>query len=179
MTIGPDDPGGREDRLAEIVAGYLEQAAAGGAGPPTSLVVRHPEFAEELNEFFAVREQFDAAVQPLRAAMASGERADHGLDHAAVDSAGRLGDFRLLREVGRGGMGIVYEAEQISLGRHVALKVLPLAATLDPRQPQRFKNRSTGGGRFDHPHVVDVYGVGCERGTHYYAMLHRWPLPGR
>ena len=51
-----------------------------------------------------------------------------------------LGDFRIVREIGRGGMGVVYEAVQLSLGRRVALKVLPLAAALDPKHLQRFKN---------------------------------------
>ncbi len=67
-------------------------------------------------------------------------------------------------------MGVVYEAEQLSLGRHVALKVLPFAAVLDERQLQRFKNEALAAGQLDHPHIVDVYGVGCVRGVHYYAM---------
>ena len=83
---------------------------------------------------------------------------------------GTLGDFRLLREVGRGGMGIVYEAEQISLGRRVALKVLPFAAMMDERQLQRFKNEARTAATLAHPHIVSVYSVGCERGLHYFAM---------
>src|SRR6202007_2875818 len=61
-----------------------------------------------------------------------------------------LGDFRILREVGRGGMGIVYEAEQMSLGRRVALKVLPFAATMDPRQLQRFHNEARAAAGLHH-----------------------------
>jgi serine/threonine protein kinase len=83
---------------------------------------------------------------------------------------GPLGDYRILREIGRGGMGVVYEAEQISLGRRVALKVLPFAAVLDQRQIQRFKNEALAAAQLDHPHIVDVYGVGCERAVHFYAM---------
>src|SRR5262249_31366213 len=83
---------------------------------------------------------------------------------------GVLGDFRILREVGRGGMGVVYEAEQVSLNRRVALKVLPLAATLDPRQLERFRHEARAAALLHHPHVVPVHGVGCERGVHYYAM---------
>jgi serine/threonine protein kinase len=83
---------------------------------------------------------------------------------------GPLGDFRLVREVGRGGMGVVYEAVQISLGRHVALKVLPFAAALDAKQLQRFKNEAHAAAQLQHPNIVPVYAVGCERGVHYYVM---------
>ena len=82
----------------------------------------------------------------------------------------QLGDFRILREIGRGGMGVVYEAEQASLGRRVALKVLPFAAVLDPRQLQRFKNEALAAACLIHQNIVPVYSVGCERGVHYYAM---------
>src|SRR4029079_5034367 len=81
-----------------------------------------------------------------------------------------LGDYRLLRELGRGGMAVVYEAEQVSLGRHVALKVLPFAAVLDPKHLQRFKNEAMAAAHLHHPNIVPVYGVGCERGVHYYAI---------
>ena len=67
-------------------------------------------------------------------------------------------------------MGVVYEAEQISLGRRVALKVLPFAAALDARQLQRFKNEAQAAACLHHVNIVPVFGVGCERGIHYYAM---------
>src|SRR5207237_10291028 len=73
-------------------------------------------------------------------------------------------------ELGRGGMGVVYEAEQLSLGRRVALKVLPFAAALDARQLQRFKNEAQAAAQLHHPNIVPVYAVGCERGVHFYAM---------
>ncbi|HEY1065570.1 MAG TPA: serine/threonine-protein kinase, partial [Pirellulales bacterium] len=80
------------------------------------------------------------------------------------------GDYKVIREIGRGGMGVVYEAEQISLGRRVALKVLPFAAVLDDRQIRRFKNEAQAAAQLHHPHIVPVFAVGCDRGTHYYAM---------
>src|SRR5262249_23173688 len=87
-----------------------------------------------------------------------------------VEPAESLGDFRILREVGRGGMGVVYEAVQVSLGRRVALKVLPFAPTMDPRHLQRFQNEARAAAQLHHTNIVPVYSVGCERGVHFYAM---------
>src|SRR5438046_495824 len=71
---------------------------------------------------------------------------------------------------GRGGMGVVYEAVQLSLGRRVALKVLPFAAALDAKQLQRFKNEAQAAAQLHHTNIVPVYAVGEARGVHYYAM---------
>jgi WD40 repeat protein/serine/threonine protein kinase len=122
---------------------------------------RFPEFAERLRKLF-----------PTLRAMADIGHSLGGTDAGGLSgpAAEALGDFRIVREIGRGGMGVVYEAEQLSLSRRVALKVLPFAAVLDPRQLQRFKNEALAAAQLDHPHIVDVYGVGCERGVHYYAM---------
>src|SRR5436305_8662687 len=87
-----------------------------------------------------------------------------------IEPEGPLGDFRLVREIGRGGMGVVYEAVQISLGRRVALKVLPFAATLDARQLRRFENEARAAAQLHHSNIVPVHAVGCDRGVHYYAM---------
>src|SRR5438046_6589488 len=89
---------------------------------------------------------------------------------AALPAQQQVGEYRILREIGRGGMGIVYEAEQLSLGRRVALKVLPLASTMDAKQLQRFKNEARAAASLHHEHIVPVYAVGCERGVHFYAM---------
>ena len=81
-----------------------------------------------------------------------------------------LGDYTILREIGRGGMGVVYEAVHRAEGRRVALKVLPFAASLDPRQLQRFKNEAHAASHLQHPHIVPVYEVGCAGGMHFYTM---------
>jgi len=86
------------------------------------------------------------------------------------DMPDQLGDFRIVREIGRGGMGVVYEAQQVSLKRRVALKVLPFAAVLDPRQLQRFQNEAQTAACLHHTNIVPVHAVGSERGVHFYAM---------
>ncbi len=81
-----------------------------------------------------------------------------------------LGGFRVVREIGRGGMGVVYEAIEKALGRRVALKVLPFAAAIDPRQIARFRVEAQAASQLNHPHIVPVYSVGCHGGVHFYAM---------
>jgi eukaryotic-like serine/threonine-protein kinase len=81
-----------------------------------------------------------------------------------------LGDFRIVREIGRGGMGVVYEAIQLSLGRRVAIKVLPFAASLDASRLERFRNEAQAAAQLHHNNIVPVYFVGIDRGVHFYAM---------
>lgn len=82
----------------------------------------------------------------------------------------QLGEFHLVREIGRGGMGIVFEAVQTSLRRKVALKVLPFVNLFDPHRLKRFQNEARAAACLEHPHIVSVYGVGSDREIHYYAM---------
>jgi hypothetical protein len=82
----------------------------------------------------------------------------------------RLGDFRIVRELGRGGMGVVYVAEQLSLGRLVALKVLPAHLTLRPDAVERFRREASMAARLRHPGIVEIHAVGEEAGTHWFAM---------
>jgi hypothetical protein len=82
----------------------------------------------------------------------------------------RLGDFELGREIGRGGMGIVYEARQVSLNRKVALKVLGPGLGLTARAVDRFRHEAEAAARLHHTHIVPVYATGAQDGVHYYAM---------
>ncbi|WP_339907215.1 protein kinase domain-containing protein [Symmachiella dynata] len=84
--------------------------------------------------------------------------------------SGVLGDYQLIREIGRGGMGVVYEAHQISLNRQVALKVLPFTAVLNQRQLERFKTEAQAAAGLHHGNIVPVFHVGSDRAVHYYAM---------
>src|SRR5262245_37524066 len=148
----------RDERLHAVIAAYVEAVEAGRPDDRARLLAEYPDLADRLTAYFAEQDQVARLVAPLRAAE-PGELLP-----------GVLGDYRIVREVGRGGMGVVYEAVQISLNRRVALKVLPLAATMDPRQLARFRHEAQAAAMLHHTHVVPVHGVGCERGVHYYAM---------
>jgi serine/threonine protein kinase len=130
------------------------------------LLLEYADIADELNDCLQNLD-FIEQIGPQLAENAAGESAE--IENAAKRRA-HLGDFRILREVGRGGMGVVYEAEQLSLGRRVALKVLPFAAMLDRQQLARFKNEARAAATLDHPNIVAIHSVGVERGVHYYAM---------
>jgi serine/threonine protein kinase len=152
--------------VISILEEFLTKLEAGDRLNPEDLTARCPALAEPLKACLGSLEFLHDASKSLR------DRAPAELP-AAIEfqtDLGRLGEFQLVREIGRGGMGVVYEAEQISLGRRVALKVLPFAAALDARQLQRFKNEAQAAACLHHTNIVPVFGVGCERDVHYYAM---------
>jgi serine/threonine protein kinase len=154
------------EKLAEILADYLEQLERGDSPDTDAIVGQYPELTDELRENFAKL----AALHRAAVGMTDGGETLDQLCLANLTEHRTLGDFRLVRPIGRGGMGIVYEAEQISLNRRVALKTLPLAAVLDPKQLARFRNEAQAAASLDHPHIVAVYAVGSDRGVHFYAM---------
>jgi serine/threonine protein kinase len=146
-----------------LIDGLIARLQAGEVVDWSAVEREHPEHAERLRAMVPTLE----ALGDLPGRSASPA---HGPADGGDVVPGMLGDFRIFREVGRGGMGVVYEAEQVSLSRRVALKVLPFAATMDPKHLQRFKNEAKAAASLRHEHIVHVYGVGCERGVHYYAM---------
>jgi serine/threonine protein kinase/WD40 repeat protein len=154
------------ETLETILAACLEQLERGETPHIDSLIAQNPDLAAELRENLAKL----AALHRAVVGMTDGGQMLEGLCATNFLEQRTLGDFHLDRPIGRGGMGVVYEAQQISLNRRVALKTLPLAAVLDPRQLARFKNEAQAAASLDHPHIVSVYAVGSDRGVHYYAM---------
>ncbi|MDA7980565.1 MAG: serine/threonine protein kinase [Pirellulales bacterium] len=160
---GFDDP-----RIIEIVSEYEQALQAGDQPNRSEFLNRHPELAA------AVATCLDGldlvyTDKPQVSSQVHGPLVDDRHQPLETDGA-PLGDFQIVRELARGGMGVVYEAIQLSLGRRVALKVLPFAATIDDRHLQRFKLEAQAAALLHHNHIVPVYAVGCERGVHYYAM---------
>jgi serine/threonine protein kinase len=151
-----------EALVCEATNDFMDRVHRGEGPDVDEYVRRYPPIAGILRQLLpAVRSMPQSGTDGI---------ADDGPGPGVPEPLGCLGDFRLIREIGRGGMAIVYEGEQISLGRRVALKVMPFAGALDPKQLQRFKREVQAAAHLDHPNVVHVYSVGCERGVHYYAM---------
>lgn len=162
--FGPDSElSSLDPQLIEIVDEVTEMFAAGREPKMDELCLRYPQFATTLTKLYPA-----IAMLAIAGVSASGSKAK--ATETKLPIHGMLGDFQIVRELGRGGMGVVYEAEQLSLGRRVALKILPFAGMLDSRQLARFKNESKAAAALRHPNIVGVHAVGVERGVHYYAM---------
>jgi WD40 repeat protein/serine/threonine protein kinase len=155
------------DPLERLAAEFLERRRRGEAPSPSEYAANYPQWADPIRELFPALEAI-GGFKP-----GSADRTDSFADRADPLSTPRLeqlDEYRILREIGHGGMGVVYEAIQESLGRRVALKILPLHGRLDPVQIERFQLESHSAARLHHTGIVPVYGVGEHQGLHYYAM---------
>jgi WD40 repeat protein/serine/threonine protein kinase len=151
------------ERLAEEFAARLRR----GERPALSeYTAQYPQYAEQIQELFpamVVMEQFKPAGPDLSGPSTPPTAED-------VPPFECLGDYRILREVGRGGMGVVYEAEQQALGRRVALKVLPRKLLADSKHRRRFEREARLAAKLHHTNIVPVFGVGEQDGLPYYVM---------
>ena len=161
------------EKTSESSANYIlltrladEFAARYRAGERPGLeeyIDRYPELADDIRELFP-------AMVEIEQVREDHQEAAEGAAAPPAPALRQLGDFRILREVGKGGMGIVYEAEQVSLGRHVALKVLPKTMLLDAQAKRRFEREAKAAARLHHTNIVPVFGVGEQDGLPYYVM---------
>ncbi len=157
----PDEtaPSGSAAAIVGILDRYLADLQAGEAPDRDRLLADHPDLAAELEACLAGIEFVHRATGP-----------------AAPETPATLGEFRIVRELGRGGMGVVYEAEQTSLRRRVALKVLRFGAVADEEAMHRFHREAETVARLHHTNIVPIFAIGSEHGVHYYAMQ---LIPGR
>jgi serine/threonine protein kinase/WD40 repeat protein len=154
------------DPFGQIADEFVEATRAGNRPSVEEFAQRYPEHADQIREMLPALELMEKAKT---ADDTAGQRRQ-GHAGAAVIQLRQLGDYQILREVGRGGMGVVYEAQQLSLGRHVAIKVLPAHALLDPRHLGRFQREARSAAKLHHTNIVPVFGVGEQDGLHYYVM---------
>ncbi len=164
-TDGEDDAAEADSLLVEWAAELAVRIRDGQSVDWEALAREHPERAEAIRRMrpaFGLMARMGSSVQR--------EAQDRDPIPDPVAGLGCLGDYKLLREVGRGGMGVVYEAHQISLNRRVALKVLPFAMALDSRHLQRFQIEAQAAAALNHRNIVPVFTVSTEAGVPFYAM---------
>jgi eukaryotic-like serine/threonine-protein kinase len=162
-----DNPASTSDRdpLERLAAEFLERRRRGENPSPSDYAEKYPQWAGQILEFFPALELMEGLKPQSR-----DQTTSLPATAAAAPRLERLGEYRILREIGRGGMGVVYEAVQESLGRRVALKILPVHGRIDPVQMERFQLESRSAARLHHTGIVPVFGVGEHGGVHYYAM---------
>jgi serine/threonine-protein kinase len=169
-----------DERLAVVLADYL--AAADGGDPPDrrAWIDRYPELAAELTDFFAAHDEVDRVAAPLREALSTTLFAADGsastLGFApATGAAGRaparsFGDYEILEEIARGGMGVVYKARQVSLNRLVAVKMILSGQLASPDDVRRFRAEAEAAAHLRHPNIVAIHEVGEHQGQHFFSM---------
>jgi serine/threonine-protein kinase len=153
--------------VLELAEEFLERYRQGQRPSLKEYIDRHPHLEAD------IREVFPAMALMENIALDDASVAGAGAAHRAQrppEPFQQLGDYRIIRQIGHGGMGIVYEAEQVSLGRHVALKVLPQKLLLDAKQKRRFEREAKAAARLHHTNIVAVFGVGEHDGLPYYVM---------
>ena len=176
MTTTERNSVSEDGRLAEVIAAYIQAIEAGATFDRNSIVAMHPELARELEEFFADEDQFDRLISPLRRAVDSPATPwCRGLSSATSPGAleepsRRFGDYELLEEIARGGMGVVFKARNVRLDRVVALKMILAGHLATAADIHRFRVEAESAAQLDHPNIVPLYDVGEHEGQCYFTM---------
>jgi WD40 repeat protein/tRNA A-37 threonylcarbamoyl transferase component Bud32 len=170
MTDAPDPP--RERRLQEALAEYLEAVEAGRAPDRRRWLERHADLAADLESFLAGHDAVARVAGSFRPPAAGAPTLGVGEAPAPVPlgSVRYFGDYELLEEVARGGMGVVYKARQASLNRVVALKMILRGELASEADVRRFHAEAEAAASLDHPNIVPIYEVGEYQGQHYFSM---------
>ncbi len=158
----------RRETVEQLAEEFVARYRRGERPPLSEYTDRYPDHAEQ------IRDLFPALVMMEQIAPSSESEALSGFEafphRRPVELPEQIGDYRILREIGRGGMGIVYEAEQMLLGRHVALKLLRQQVFSDRTAHERFRREARAAARLHHTNIVPVFEVGREGDLAFYAM---------
>jgi hypothetical protein len=172
MSRGTNEPE-REERINAIIAEYLRAADAGQAPDRDELLACHADLADELRSFFADHDRAQRLAPLSAASPAEAPTLAPGEPASAPPVGSRVryfGDYELLEEIARGGMGVVFKARQVSLNRLVALKMILSGEFASQIDVQRFRTEAEAAANLDHPNIVPIYEVGEHEGQQYFSM---------
>lgn len=163
----------RERELESILHAYLQALDAGQNPDHEEWLKRNPVFADDLRAFFADQKQMNRFVQSMQKVQTGDVTIDSAGAGGTDDNLERIryfGDYELLEEIARGGMGVVYKAKQVSLNRIVALKLILAGQFASTAQVQRFHTEAEAAANLDHPNIVPIHEIGVHQGRHYFSM---------
>jgi WD40 repeat protein len=162
----------REQRLDQVITDYLQAVDAGQPPDETEWLARHPDLAEELRSFLAGQRSLERVATPLRSPASEKQTLGPGGTPSAgpAERVRYFGDYELLAEIARGGMGVVYRARQISLNRTVAVKMILAGQLASAADVARFRTEAEAAANLDHPNIVPIYEVGEHQGQHFFSM---------
>ena len=159
------DEANRDAELESVIADYIRACDAGVSPNQQAILERHPELADDLREFFAQRDHLNQLAGPIRAFGDSVFQSIGPGKHISY-----VGDYELLEEVARGGMGVVYKARQKTLGRIVAVKMMLTGRLANEDDVKRFQIEAQAAASLQHPNIVPIHEVGQHEGLHYFSM---------
>ncbi len=161
----PDNSEERDQRLEAVIADYIRACETGSVPNRGEILKRYPEFADELRQFFGQHDRMNQIAAPIR-----------GFGDALAEAVGPgqqlsyVGNYELLEEIARGGMGVVYKARQTTLGRIVAVKMIVSGRLASEQDVQRFQVEAQAAAGLQHSNIVSIHEVGQHEGWHYFSM---------
>ncbi len=166
-------PSEHDQRLERILADYLHAVEAGAPPERADLIARHPDLAVDLALFFRNRDAMERMAQPLKQQLPALPETIGACETAPDGSRNTLryfGDYELIEEIARGGMGVVYRARQVSLNRPVALKMILAGQLASAADVARFRAEAEAAANLDHPNILPIYEVGQHEGQQFFSM---------
>jgi hypothetical protein len=160
----------RDERVDAAIAEYLAACDAGAPPAPAAFLARHPDLADSLREFLADHARMRAAPPRDPARTAALSSAGDPDPPGPLGTVRYFGDYELLAEIARGGMGVVFRARQVSLNREVALKMILSGQLASTGDLQRFRVEAEAAANLDHPNVLPIHEVGEHAGQPYFSM---------
>jgi WD40 repeat protein len=171
MSAVPEEPeNADDDQLTAAIEEYYRWVERHPGVDRRVFLVAHPDLAEELNDFFATLDEMDRLAKTAPHSAAGRFAVPRAAVEEPLQTVRYFGDYELLAEVARGGMGVIYRARQVSLNRTVAVKMILAGRLASSTDVARFRHEAEGAAKLQHPNIVTIFEVGEHQGQHFFSM---------